>query len=112
MGFCHNDNSRVSYLEYLYVANTVFEMLHLDSDYGLTEMQSLQVGLAMTFVWIVIVSYGDKTPRSPPGRCFGIIWITVGIILMSVLTATLAAAFVEQEAPFGDITDKNVGNFC
>ena len=52
--------------------------------------------------------YGDKTPRSIPGRCFGILWIIIGIVMMSVLTATLAAAFATGDRPFGSIVHKNV----
>ncbi len=57
-------------------------------------------------------SYGDKTPRSVPGRCFGILWITIGIVMMSVLTATLAAAFTVGDRPFGSIVNKNVSKLC
>ena len=57
---------------------------------------------------MVYLRYGDKTPRSIPGRCFGILWIIIGIVMMSVLTATLAAAFATGDRPFGTIINKNV----
>ena len=37
--------------------------------------------------------YGDKTPKSIPARCLGLLWMFIGIIMMSVFTATLVAAF-------------------
>lgn len=35
------------------------------------------------------VGYGDKTPRRPIGRLFGILWMLVGCILFSYLTASI-----------------------
>ena len=38
-------------------------------------------------------SYGDKTPASVPARVFGFLWIIVGVVIMSIFTATLSTAF-------------------
>ena len=40
--------------------------------------------------------YGDKTPRSIPGRLFGFVWIIAGVVMISIFTATLTTAFTEN----------------
>ena len=40
---------------------------------------------------ITTVGYGDKTPRSVPGRLVAIVGMVLGILLASVLTATFAS---------------------
>jgi hypothetical protein len=39
----------------------------------------------------VCFRYGDKTPRSVIGRVFGMVWITMGVIIISFFTATIAS---------------------
>lgn len=40
---------------------------------------------------LTTVGYGDKTPRSVPGRLVAIFGMIVGIVLVSILTATFAS---------------------
>lgn len=46
-------------------------------------------------------SYGDRAPKSIPGRIFCIIWTLTGLVLISVLVGTIASslttAVVEKE---------------
>ena len=44
-------------------------------------------------VIIFCCRYGDKTPRSIAGRLFGFAWIIVGIVMISIFTATLTTSF-------------------
>ena len=37
-------------------------------------------------------SYGDKTPKTFPGRLFGVVWILVGAIMLSLFTALFTNA--------------------
>jgi ABC-type amino acid transport substrate-binding protein len=37
------------------------------------------------------VGYGDKTPMTPLGRALALIWMLVGILLISAFTATVAS---------------------
>lgn len=41
---------------------------------------------------VYICSYGDKTPRSVIGRLFSVLWIFVGITIVSFFTATITSA--------------------
>lgn len=50
-------------------------------------------GIADALWWsaqtFTTVGYGDKTPRRPVGRLFGILWMLIGCILFSYLTASV-----------------------
>ncbi len=48
-------------------------------------------------------SYGDKTVRSVPARLFGFLWIIVGVVIMSIFTATLTTAFSSEHLDPSDI---------
>ena len=43
----------------------------------------------LLFFSIDLIRYGDVTPKSVPGRVFGIIWVLVGAVVMSIFTATV-----------------------
>ena len=56
------------------------------------------------------VGYGDKTPKSIPGRILSIIWIIVGITSFSLITATLTSEIVAANSLHPPkIEDANVG---
>lgn len=37
-------------------------------------------------------SYGDRSPRSIPGRVFAIIWTLVGLVITGIMVGDLAAS--------------------
>ena len=39
------------------------------------------------FQFFYLIRYGDKTPKSFLGRLFGVIWILVGAMMLSLFTA-------------------------
>jgi hypothetical protein len=41
---------------------------------------------------VIFCSYGDRAPRTFPGRVFAICWIMIGICICSIFTATLTSA--------------------
>ena len=48
-------------------------------------------GIWWSFISMTTVGYGDKTPKSIPGRLFSIIWIIMGITTFSFVTAVLSS---------------------
>jgi hypothetical protein len=60
-------------------------------------------GIWWAIVTATTVGYGDRAPRSIPARVFGLIWMLVGIILMSVFTATLVSAIQAEDKVGTDI---------
>lgn len=44
----------------------------------------------------IIFRYGDKTPKSLLARMFGILWITVGISLSGIFTASLITGMTKS----------------
>jgi voltage-gated potassium channel len=47
---------------------------------------------------ITTVGYGDRFPMSPAGRGIAVVLMIAGIAMFGVITATIAAYFVEQKA--------------
>jgi len=47
---------------------------------------------------ITTVGYGDRFPMSPAGRGVAVVLMIAGIAMFGVITATIAAYFVEQKA--------------
>jgi voltage-gated potassium channel len=47
---------------------------------------------------ITTVGYGDRFPMSPAGRGIAVVLMVAGIAMFGVITATIAAYFVEQKA--------------
>ena len=46
----------------------------------------------MLLVFYCDYRYGDRSPSSICGKCFGIIWILAGIIILSIFTAAVTTA--------------------
>lgn len=47
----------------------------------------------------MMCSYGDKTPRSFIGRLFGVLWILLGLIVITMFTAIVTAALTNLSSP-------------
>jgi voltage-gated potassium channel len=54
---------------------------------------------------ITTVGYGDRFPMSPAGRGVAVVLMIAGIAMFGVITASIAAYFVEQRAE-QDVTDR------
>jgi voltage-gated potassium channel len=60
-------------------------------------IHSLQDGLWLAFTTAATVGYGDLVPRTAAGRAFSVVVVLLGLSVLSLVTASLAAMFVEQE---------------
>ena len=54
-------------------------------------------GMWWAWVTMATVGYGDVVPHSGAGRIFGALLILFGVVLLSLLTASLAAFFIESD---------------
>jgi voltage-gated potassium channel len=52
------------------------------------------------------VGYGDRFPMSPAGRGMAVVLMVSGIALFAVITASIAAYFVEQNAEQDDLASR------
>ena len=52
-------------------------------------------GFWWSFISMTTVGYGDKTPKSIPGRLFSVLWILTGVISFGLVTASLTQTIAE-----------------
>lgn len=56
-------------------------------------------GTWFSFVSMTTVGYGDKAPKSITGKLFAFIWISVKLILCSIITATITTSILDANSP-------------
>lgn len=61
------------------------------------EVVTFQDGLWLAFTTAATVGYGDMVPHTHAGRIFAAVMVLLGLSVLSLVTASLAAIFVEQE---------------
>jgi len=61
------------------------------------QVVTLQDGLWLAFTTAATVGYGDMVPNTHAGRVFAALMVLLGLSVLSLVTASLAAIFVEQE---------------
>jgi len=66
-----------------------------------SSIHSVWDGIWWAVVTICTVGYGDKIPVSDAGRAVAFLLMISGVILVSLLTATIASVFVEQKIKEG-----------
>jgi len=74
-----------------------FAVFYFEHNEAEANIHSLWDGFWWALVTVGTVGYGDKYPVSVAGRLVGLLLIFSGVGLMSVLTATIASAFVERK---------------
>ena len=61
------------------------------------------------------VGYGDKSPKSPPGRLFAMLWILIGLTVVSIYIAVLTTEIMnrgplsQEGNDLDDLTGSRVG---
>jgi voltage-gated potassium channel len=58
---------------------------------------TLSDGLWLAFTTAATVGYGDLVPSTPASRLFSVLVVLLGLAVLSLATASLAAIFVEQD---------------
>ncbi len=61
------------------------------------KVNSLQDGLWLSFTTAATVGYGDMVPSTPWSRVFAVLVVLLGLSVLSLVTASLAAIFVEKD---------------
>jgi polar amino acid transport system substrate-binding protein len=54
-------------------------------------------GIWWAAVTVTTVGYGDKTPRAPIGRVFGLIWMFAGLLIIANFTAAVTSQLTVQQ---------------
>lgn len=60
-------------------------------------IDSLSDGLWLAFTTAATVGYGDLIPHTPASRLFSVVVVLLGLAVLSLVTASLSAIFVEKE---------------
>ena len=60
-------------------------------------VHTLSEGLWLAFTTAATVGYGDVVPSTPASRGFAVVAVLLGLAVLSLATASLAAIFVEKD---------------
>ena len=61
------------------------------------EIHSLADGLWLAFTTAATVGYGDLVPSTHASRLFSVVVVLLGLAVLSLVTASLSAIFMEKE---------------
>lgn len=65
-------------------------------------IDNLGDGLWLAFTTAATVGYGDLIPHTPASRLFSVVVVLLGLAVLSLVTASLSAIFVEKEVEAED----------
>lgn len=71
------------------VLTWLFERRQNPKDFGGGTLRGLWSGFWFAAVTLTSVGYGDKTPKTVPGRIVALVWMIVGLGVVATLTATI-----------------------
>ena len=60
-------------------------------------INTLADGLWLAFTTAATVGYGDVIPNTPASRMFSVLVVLLGLAVLSLVTASLSAIFIEKE---------------
>jgi voltage-gated potassium channel len=81
-------------------------VLSFERDIPNSNIHSYPDALWWAVTTITTVGYGDRFPISPAGRGVAVVLMVSGIALFGVITASIAAYFVEQKAEKDDLASR------
>ncbi|MDV6032119.1 MAG: transporter substrate-binding domain-containing protein [Phycisphaera sp. RhM] len=79
------------------VAVYFFERKHHGSDFKYGIVRGIGVGLWWAAVTLTTVGYGDKVPKTLPGRLIGLIWMFSGLFIIASFTAAVTSALTVNQ---------------
>lgn len=65
------------------------------------QVQTIADGLWLAFTTAATVGYGDMVPSTQASRMFSVLVVLMGLAVLSLVTASLAAIFVEKDVEEG-----------
>ncbi len=74
-----------------------FSERHANKDFAKTYWPGIWQAFWWSAVTATTVGYGDKTPKTIPGRIVGLIWMFSGLFVLASFTASIATAFAVSE---------------
>ena len=66
-------------------------------------VETIEDGLWLAFTTAATVGYGDLVPSTHASRIFAVIVVLLGLAVLSLATASLAAIFVEKDVEQADV---------
>ena len=66
------------------------------------QVKTIADGLWLAFTTAATVGYGDMVPSTHASRMFSVLVVLMGLAVLSLVTASLAAIFVEKDVEEGD----------
>jgi ABC-type amino acid transport substrate-binding protein len=66
-------------------------------------VDSLRDGLYWAVVTMTTVGYGDKTPKTTPGRIVAIVWMLSSLVLVSLLSTSLVSRLTAERVESRDL---------
>ncbi|XP_065653997.1 uncharacterized protein LOC100209825 isoform X3 [Hydra vulgaris] len=82
---------------------------HNSSEFPPTFFAGAWEGIWWAFVTMTTVGYGDRSPKSTCARAFCIIWILMGIMLISLFTGLVSAALLASATPVFNVAGASIG---
>lgn len=89
--------ARGSLLHLLLLALTVFGLCGLGFWWLEPQAQSFGDGLWLAFTTAATVGYGDIVPTTPAAKIFAVFVVLLGLAVLSLVTAAIAAMWVQSE---------------
>ncbi len=73
----------------------LFERKKNTAHFDRTMTRGIWDGFWFAAVTMTTVGYGDKSPKTVPGRVLALVWMFVGLVMISLFTAAAASALTE-----------------
>jgi len=92
----------------------LFERKKNRAEFGGTTKEGISSAIWWSVVTMTAVGYGDKVPKTLGGRLFSIIWMFIGIILISTFIATITSVLTVSQLEFSikgpeDLNSNRIG---